>query len=157
MIALVQFLLSGVFRLAPGLAKSYLDHRKNESVQQTARQGTWAGALTNAAEADVEHRRIAAQERANSPWLMALYVNIILWPSLYYTMFWADTIFAGQVWTLFGWTIFDWEAYELKAAPARLEEMGRWVIGLFIGGNTAVVGVVKGARALQAAGIFRGR
>lgn len=157
MILLIQFLFSGIFKLVPGLAQGWLNHKKSQAIQQTSRQEIWSDALVTAAHADVEHRKVAAQERANSPWLMRLYINIVFWPSLYYTVWWMDTIFAGQVWTIFGWTIFDWGEFVLPAAPARLEEMGQWIIGIFIGGNTAVVGVVKGAKALRAIGMFKGQ
>jgi hypothetical protein len=35
--------------------------------------------------------------------------------------------------------------------------MGQWLIGIFIGGQTAVAGVVKGAKALKLAGLFTGK
>ena len=131
-----------------GVSEPILKHYQSKSIQETKRQGIWAKTLVEAAKADVENRRTAAQERANSPSLMIVYLLILIGPVLYYLLFWFDTIFADQVWSIFGWTIWDWSVFELTRAPVRLEEMGLWIIGIFIGGNTAVAGVIKGAKIL---------
>lgn len=147
-----------VFR---GIAGPILDHYKSKDIQVTQRQGLWAGALINAAQADVKNRELAQAERANNPWMMFVYFLILIGPVLYYFMFWMDTIFADQVWAInlyfFEINIWNWKEYELTRAPARLEDMGKWIIGIFIGGGAAVAGVVKGAKVLSAAGIFKGK
>lgn len=150
-----------IIRLFRGIAGPILDHYKSKDIQTTKRQGIWATALIGAANADVENRRLAMQERANSPLLMWIYVMVLIGPVLYYLLFWFDTIFANQIWEIDLWLftipIWDWQEYELQRAPERLEDMGRWVIGIFLGATGAVTGIVKGAKALRAAGIFKGK
>lgn len=159
--SIISMVFTGIFKLVPGLAGTYTSYKRDIAVQETERQGMWSQALVHAAQTDVENRKIAAAERANSPMLMFLYFLILIGPILYYMLFWFDTIFANQVWELdlyfFTIPIWDWQAYELTRAPDRLEEMGVWLIGIFVGGNTAVNGVVKGARALQLGGLLKGR
>jgi len=127
-----------VFR---GVAQPILDHYKSKDVAISARQGTWAGALVTAAQADVENRKTAVAERAGSPIIMSMYVILVVMPLLYYTLFWADTIFQ-----------FEWD---LPRAPARLEEFGQYILITFLGGGSAVFGIVKGAKVLANAGMFR--
>lgn len=156
-----SLILNLVFKAIPGLSSTYAKHRESMAVQDTKRQGIWSNTLLNAANIDVENRKLAMQERANTPGLMFLYYMVLGPPILYYLMYWADTIFAGQIWEInlyfFTIPIWDWEEYVLEKAPADLAEMGKWIIGIFIGGNTAVIGVVKGASALKAAGLLKGR
>lgn len=160
-ISIITMLITGVFKMVPGLASTYTKHRESMAVQDTKRQGIWSDTLLSAANIDVENRKLAMQERSNSPMLMRMYVVLLFFPILYYTMYWMDTIFAGQVWEInlyfFTIPIWDWEKYVLKAAPPDLAEMGKWLIGIFVGGNTAVNGIVKGAVALKASGIIKGR
>jgi len=139
---------STFLKLFRGVSGPILAHYQSKDVQETTRQGIWATALVNAANADVENRKTAALERAASPTLMFVYILILFGPVLYYLLFWLDTIFTNQIWTVAGWTIWDWSTFELTRAPQRLEEMGKWIIGIFIGGNTAVAGVIKGAKIL---------
>lgn len=128
-----------VFR---GISGPIFDHFKNKSVQETNRQGIWANALSRAAEADVEHRRLAQQERAANPIVMFLFLNIIGWPTLYWSLFWADTIFQ-----------FAWD---LPRAPERLEEYGKQVIQWGFGFGATSYGIIRSAKALKGAGIFKG-
>ena len=149
-----------------GVAGPILEHFQHKDRQVSVRQGTSAAALVSASQADVEHRRLAMQERASNPFLMGIYVMIIIGPALYWFLFWMDTIFAGQVWTLhleiWGWTLIEWEimnwvTWDLPRAPKRLEEYGKQILMTFIGGGSAVVGMVGAAKALNKAGIFRGK
>lgn len=133
---------SNIFvKLFKGAADSILEYYESKDTQETLRQGTWAHALVNAAKADVENRKVAAAERAGSPLMMTLYFLVVFPPIMYYGLFWADTIFQ-----------FSWD---LPRAPSRLEEFGQSILTIFIGGGTAVAGVVKGAKILSNAGIFR--
>ena len=124
-----------------GVAQPVLDYYKDKDVAETTRQGTWSAALVKAAEIDVENKKIAVAERAGTPILMLLYVVLVVMPLLYYTLFWADTIFQ-----------FEWD---LPRAPARLEEFGQYILITFLGGGSAVFGVVKGAKILANARMFR--
>ena len=149
LVKIVAWLGSSTFlKIFRGVSGPILKHYQSKELQETARQGIWAKTLVEAAQADVENRKIAAKERAGSPSLMFIYLMILFGPVLYYLLFWLDTIFGTQVWTILGFELWDWGQFELARAPARLEEMGKWVIGIFIGGNTAVAGVIKGAKIL---------
>jgi len=141
-----------------GVAGPILDHYKSKDIQVTKRQGIWASTLVSAAQADVENRRLAQAERSQHPVLMAIYVMIVFPPALYWFLFWLDTIFANDVWTFFGFfTIMDWTTWELTRAPDRLEEMGRDILAIFLGGGSAVYGITKGAKILRASKIFEGK
>lgn len=146
-----------IVKLFRGIAGPILQHYQAKDKQTTDRQGIWAKALVGAAHADVENRKTAAAERASNPILMGIYIMIMFPPALYWFLFWMDTIFSGQTWTIFGWTIMDWATWNLPSAPKRLEAMGQEVLIVFIGGTSAVYGVVKGAKVLGAAGIFKGK
>jgi hypothetical protein len=124
-----------------GISKPILDYYKDKDTAETIRQGTWAKALVTAAQADVENRKTAQAERASSPIIMMMYVALVVMPLMYYTLFWADTIFQ-----------FEWD---LPRAPQRLEEFGQYILITFLGGGSAVFGIVKGAKVLANAGIFR--
>lgn len=150
-------LASGFFKIIPGLAQKYLDHKQNQAVQGTQRQGIWAGALVSAAHADVENRRIAAAERSGNRILMGLYIMTLAGPVFYWFMFWMDTIFAGQVWSLWGWEIMNWATWDLPRAPDRLEEYGKEVIANGLFGTAAIYGVTKAAKILQATGLLNGK
>jgi hypothetical protein len=154
---LKKFTASAFVSIFRGVAGPILEHYQHKDRQVTARQGTWAAALVSAAQADVEHHAIAAKERATNPWMMFLSFMIIFPPALYSFMFWMDTIFAHQTWSLFGWTLWDWTTYELEKAPDRLEQMGNQILLVTIGGGSAVMGVTKGAKILSNAGVFKGK
>ena len=138
---ITSFGAGGIVKIFSGIAQPIVDYYKDKDTQETLRQGTWANALHQAALADVENRKTAAAERAGNPWLMALYINIVFWPMMYYTLFWVDTMFQ-----------FEWD---LARAPSRLEEFGQYILITFLGGGSAVFGVVKGAKVLANAGMFR--
>lgn len=150
---------SAIVKIFRGIAGPILEHYQHKDRQETERMGIWSNALVRASEADVDLRRIAAQERANNPALMVIYVLILIGPVTYYLLFWMDTIFADQRWAinlyLFEIPIWDWTTFEVARAPERLEEMGKWIIGIFLGAGTASAGVVKGAKILRAAKMFR--
>lgn len=158
---IISLIAKGLFGIIPGMADSYMKNQQNMAVQGTKRSGIWATALTDAAQADIENRKTAAAERSSSPFIMALYILAMIGPVTYYLMFWMDTIFANQVWSIPLYftdiVIWDWTTYELQRAPDRLEEMGAWLIGVLVGANTAMVGVVKGAKALGNLGFFKGK
>lgn len=145
-----------VFR---GVAGPILEHYKSQDIQVTKRQGIWASTLVSAAQADVENRKLAQAERAQHPILMAIYVMIVLPPALYWFLFWMDTIFAESAWSIpfLGWTIMDWSTWDLPRAPDRLEEMGRDILAIFLGGGSAVYGITKSAKILRASKIFEGK
>ncbi len=134
---------SAIVKVFSGIAGPILKHYQHKARQVTLRQSTWANALVSAAETDVRNRKLAMAERASSKWLMLLYINLVFWPSLYYTLFWIDTIFP-----------MDWN---LTRAPVRLEEAGKYIIMTFLGGGSATFAVIKGARILGNAGIFKGK
>jgi len=140
-----SFGASAFIKLFRGVAGPVLDHYKEKEVQETARQSTWAQALVKAAEADVVNRKTAAEERAGNPWLMTLYINIVFWPMMYWTLFWLDTIFSGLPF---------FNTWDLPRAPERLEEFGQYVIVTFLGGGSAVFGITKGAKILRSAKMF---
>lgn len=148
-----------IVKLFRGIAGPILEHYQAKDVQVTARQGIWANALVGAAMADVENRRIAAEERGKHPILMALYVGVIAPVVFYWMLFWLDTIFAGQIWRVpwLGWTVMDWVSWDLPRAPQRLEEMGKEVLVVFLGGGSAVYGVTKAANIMKGSGLFRGK
>jgi hypothetical protein len=134
---------SAFVRVFKGVAEPILDYYKSKEKGETDRQGIWAEALVRAAEADVERNKTAAAERASSPFIMTFYLNIVFWPSLYFSLFWADTIFQ-----------FNWD---LPKAPDRLEEFGQYVLITFIGGGSAVFGITKGAKILAHARVIGGK
>jgi len=86
-------------------------------------------------------------------------VMIVLPPALYWCLFWLDTIFADVAWTVpvLGWTIMDWATWDLPRAPDRLEQMGRDILAIFLGGGSAVYGLTKSAKILRASKIFEGK
>ena len=106
-------------RVFKGVAEPILQYYKEKESTEGKKHSVWADALVRAAEADVERNKTAAMERMNSPFILAFYLNIVFWPSLYFSLFWLDTIFQ-----------FQWD---LPKAPDRLEEFGQYVIITFIG------------------------
>lgn len=161
MFTILSMVFGGVFKLLPGLADSYFKAQQAAGVQGTKRTNAVTRALVHAAEIDVENRTVAAQERKDHPVLLWLYMLVLIGPILYYLMFWGDTIFGNQVWAInlyfFQVPLIDWTTYELTRAPDRLEEFGRDLILLFVGGSVAVNGVVKGVKEIGKTGLFKGK
>lgn len=130
-------------RVFKGVAEPILDYYKEKESTEGKKHDVWAAALVRAAEADVERNKTAAMERMNSPFILAFYLNVVFWPSLYFSLFWLDTIFQ-----------FAWD---LPKAPDRLEEFGQYVLITFIGGGSAVFGLTKSAKILAAGRVIGGR
>ncbi len=107
----------------------------NKMTQETARQGIWATALTNAVAAEVQQREIASRERValwGSLWYRLLVYVIIAPPATYIAAVYIDTIFQ-----------FSWK---IPSAPARFEDWGFTLLMTFIGGGSAVSAVVGAAK-----------
>lgn len=151
---IASFSAGAIVKVFKGISGPIFDHYKSEGRIGTQRQGIWASALVQAAQTDVEHRKLAQQERASNPLIMFLFLNIIGWPTLYWSLFWADTIFAEQVWTVFGFEIWNWVEYELPRAPERLEAYGKEVIQWGFGFGASSYGLIKGAKVLKGSGIL---
>ena len=132
---------SSIVKVFTGISGPIFKHFQSKDIQETNRQGIWADAMMEAAKADVAHRRLAQRERASNPFIMFMFLNIIGWPTLYWSLFWADTIFQ-----------FDWD---LPRAPERLEAYGKEVIQWGFGFGASTYGIIKGARVLKGAGLFR--
>ena len=130
------FTANAFVKVFKGVAQPVLDYYTSKEKTEGTKHTVWAEALVRAAEADVERNKTAAAERASSPFILTFYLNIVFWPSLYFTLFWADTIFQ-----------FQWD---LPKAPDRLEEFGQYILITFIGGGSAVFGLTKSAKILAA-------
>lgn len=138
---LSSFTASAIVTIFGGISKPILDYYQEKGKTEVAAQGQFQATLIKAAQLDVENRKLAAAERASSPWVMGLYLWIVFWPAAYYTAFWMDTIFS-QI------PPFTW--FDLPRAPERLEEFGQYILVTFLGGGSAVYGVTKAVK------IFKG-
>jgi hypothetical protein len=137
------FTANAFIKIFKGIAQPVLDYYTDKERVDAQKHSVWADALVRAAEADVERNKTAAMERMNSPFILAFYLNVVFWPSLYFTLFWIDTIFQ-----------LTWD---LPKAPDRLEEFGQYIVITFIGGGSAVFGLTKSAKILAAGRIIGGR
>jgi hypothetical protein len=133
--------VNAIIKVFGGISKPILDYYTEKGKTEVAAQGQFQKTLIKAAKIDVENRKLAQQERASSPFVMALYLWVVFWPATYYTLFWMDTIFS-QI------PPFTW--FDLPRAPERLEEFGQYILVTFLGGGSAVYGVTKAVR------IFKG-